>query len=76
MAMQLAGLPKDNPTFQRYQGKIYQVLDLVDKRLGEVPWLAGNELTVADIMIIFSLTTMREVCPLDSLHPHQLTEKC
>lgn len=69
MAMQLAGLPKDNPTFQRYQAKIYQVLDLVDKRLGEVPWLAGNELTVADIMIIFSLTTMREVCPLNSYIP-------
>lgn len=68
MAMQLAGLPADNPTFQRYQAKIHQVLDLVDKRLGEVPWLAGNELTVADVMIIFSLTTMREV-----LCTHRLT---
>ncbi|CAK3948151.1 glutathione S-transferase [Lecanosticta acicola] len=65
MAMQLAGIPAGNETLKRYEAKIYQVLGLVDERLGRSTCLAGEELTVADIMIIFSLTTMREFCPFD-----------
>lgn len=61
MAMQLAGIQEGNDTLTRYRAKVYQVLDLVNARLGEVPWLAGPEITAADMMIIFSLTTMREV---------------
>lgn len=45
MAMAMAGIPQDNPTVQRYSGKIHQVLQYVNKRLGDVPWLAGDELT-------------------------------
>lgn len=35
------------------------ILSTLETRLGEVPYLAGPELTAADIMLVFSLTTMR-----------------
>ena len=47
------------------QGRLDRSLNLINERLGEVPYLAGNELTAADIMIVFSLTTMRSFTPYD-----------
>jgi len=41
------------------------VFSLVEKRLGEAPYLAGPQLTAADIMTVFSLTTMRTFKPYD-----------
>jgi len=41
------------------------VLSTIDQRLGEAPYLAGAELTAADIMSVFSLTTMRLFMPYD-----------
>ncbi|MEO6625422.1 MAG: glutathione binding-like protein, partial [Burkholderiaceae bacterium] len=41
------------------------IASTVDKRLAEVPFLAGQELTAADIMTVFSLTTMRLFRPYD-----------
>jgi glutathione S-transferase len=38
---------------------------LLEKRLGETPYLAGPELTAADIMMVFGLTTMRAFVPRD-----------
>ena len=38
---------------------------LVEKRLGEAPYLAGQDLTAADIMMGFCLTTMRAFVPRD-----------
>lgn len=32
--------------------------DFIEQRLGEVPYLAGDEFTCADIMIMFNLTTL------------------
>jgi len=40
-------------------------LSLLDERLGQVPYLAGAEFTAADIMPVFSLTTMRKYQPWD-----------
>ena len=37
----------------------------LDKRLEEAPYLAGHELTAADIMTVFSLTTMRIFRPYE-----------
>jgi len=37
----------------------------MDERLGKVPWLAGEEFTAADIMSVFSLTTMRTFAPIE-----------
>jgi len=41
------------------------VLSTVEHRLGEAPYLAGPELTAADIMTVFSLTTMRRFLPFE-----------
>ncbi|WP_441293056.1 glutathione S-transferase family protein [Sorangium sp. KYC3313] len=41
------------------------ILSTLEKRLGEAPYLAGPELTAADIMTVFSLTTMRLFKPYD-----------
>lgn len=38
---------------------------LVDKRLGEATWLAGDDFTAADIMTVWCLTTMRYFQPVD-----------
>ena len=38
---------------------------LVEARLGEADYLGSNEFTAADIMSVFSLTTMRLFQPLD-----------
>ena len=43
---------------------MHLALAMVDKRLGEVEYLAG-EFTAADVMTVFSLTTMRYFMPLD-----------
>lgn len=38
-------------------------LDMLNVRLGEAKYLAGEQLTTADIMMVFSLTTMRGFYP-------------
>jgi glutathione S-transferase len=44
---------------------------LVESRLGAAPYLAGDEFTAADIMMLFPLTTMRAFAPRDlSPFPH------
>jgi glutathione S-transferase len=71
MALRSCTVPEDNPTRQRYEGKVGQCFGYVNKRLGEVLYLAGDELTVADIMAVFSLSTMRKFFILDeSAYPN------
>ena len=41
------------------------ITSALDKRLEEAPYLAGHELTAADIMTVFSLTTMRIFRPYE-----------
>lgn len=41
------------------------ILSTVEQRLAETPYLAGPDLTAADIMTVFSLTTMRRFKPYD-----------
>jgi glutathione S-transferase len=44
---------------------------LVESRLGEAPYFAGNEFTAADIIMFFPLSTMRAFVPRDlSAAPH------
>jgi glutathione S-transferase len=38
---------------------------MVEQRLGEAPYFAGSELTAADIIMLFPLTTMRAFAPRD-----------
>jgi glutathione S-transferase len=59
--MQLLGRPGDDETprarFMRERAEA--TWGLVERRLGEAPYLAGAELTAADIMMVFILSTMR-----------------
>jgi glutathione S-transferase len=55
----------DHRVLKDLQGRLDRVLDLLNRRLGEVNYLAGKELTAADIMIVFSFTTMRAFTPYD-----------
>ena len=45
--------------------------DMIEARLGETPYLAGDDFTAADIMTLFPLTTMRLFAPRDiSTYPN------
>ena len=55
----------DHRILKDLQGRLDRALTLLNERLGEVHYLAGHELTAADIMIVFSLTTMRSFTPYD-----------
>ena len=58
-------LPDDNPILRAMKGRLDLALGLVEARLAKAEYLAGNEFTTADIMIVFTLTTMRLFLPFD-----------
>jgi len=58
-------LVDDNPILLASKGRLDLAFNLVDARTREVEYLAGTEFTSADIMIGFSLTTMRYFMPYD-----------
>ncbi len=53
---------------RKAQERFGNLLALVDARLLGNAWLAGHEFTAADIMTIYTLTTMR------AFHPYDLTD--
>ena len=64
-----AGLAPDHPVQRAVKDRLDRVMALVEARLGEADYLAGREFTAADIMSVFSLTTMRLFQSLD-LRPY------
>lgn len=58
-------LAADNPLIKAMKARLDLALGLVEARLEKVEYLAGDELTTADIMAVFSLTTMRYFLPYD-----------
>jgi glutathione S-transferase len=58
-------LAPDNPILMAMKGRLDRAFDLVEARTGEAEYLAGSEFTAADIMMGFSLTTMRYFQPYD-----------
>lgn len=60
-----AQLPADHPVPASARSRVERLMAHVEARLGEVPYLAGQAFTAADIMSVFSLTTMRHFQPLD-----------
>jgi glutathione S-transferase len=58
-------LAADNPVLLAMRGRLQLALGLVEARLGNVEFLAGRDFTAADIMTVFSLTTMRYFMPVD-----------
>jgi glutathione S-transferase len=65
MSVSRAKLGADHPLQKATQERFERVLALVEARLGDAPYLAGEEFTAADIMSVFSLTTMRLFQPFD-----------
>ena len=65
MLLRRLKLAEDEPTLVMTKNRLDRGLALVDSRLRDAVYLAGSEFTAADIMIVFSLTTMRLFYPLD-----------
>ncbi len=58
-------LPADNPMLKAMKARLDLALGLLEARLGKAKYLAGSAFTTADIMAVFSLTTMRYFLPFD-----------
>jgi len=69
MTTSRAGLPADHPMRASVQMRFDRVMQFVDARLREATYFAGREFSAADIMSVFSLTTMRIFQPVD-LRPY------
>ncbi|CAG9983180.1 unnamed protein product [Clonostachys byssicola] len=59
MLVQRTGLGDDNPTVKYGRERFAASLKTLDDRLKGNKWLVGEKFTVADIMLVCSLTTMR-----------------
>jgi glutathione S-transferase len=58
-------LADDNPVLVAQRQRLDRAFDLVEARMQEAEYFAGSEFTTADIMMGFSLTTMRYFLPYD-----------
>ncbi|MGL3110047.1 glutathione S-transferase family protein [Bradyrhizobium sp. BR 1432] len=55
----------DDPLARSLSARLDLAYDMVEARLKNVPYFAGEELTGADILMLFPLTTMRRFSPRD-----------
>ena len=58
-------LQADNPMLKAMKARLDLALSLLEARLAKAKYLAGSAFTTADIMAVFSLTTMRYFLPFD-----------
>ncbi|WP_315786309.1 MULTISPECIES: glutathione S-transferase [unclassified Bradyrhizobium] len=65
MILNRLNLPDDNAMLGAMRARLDRAFALVEARCGESDYLAGDTLTAADIMTVFSLTTMRYFLPYD-----------
>jgi glutathione S-transferase len=65
MILNRLDLAQDNPTLLAMKGRLDRSYDMLDARLRDAEYLAGEAFTTADIMMGFSLTTMRYFQPYD-----------
>ena len=65
LLLQLSNVDITNPSFARTAARFEKVLEQMDARLLKNAWLAGEDLTAADIMTVFTLTTMLSFYPVD-----------
>ncbi len=65
MAVGRAAADADHPVLRATRDRFARLMALLEARLADVPWLAGQEFSAADIMNVFSLTTMRLFMPVD-----------
>lgn len=57
--------PADDPVCVAMHARLARCLKLLDDRVAASPYLAGPDFTAADVMTMFSLTTMRLFSPMD-----------
>ena len=57
--------PAEHPMASAMRARLALVLSQLEARCAQAPYLAGEELSAADIMSVFSLTTMRSFYPLE-----------
>jgi glutathione S-transferase len=55
----------ENPRVKMAEERVERVLKHMDERLSSNTWLAGTEFTAADVMTLFTLTTMRKFDPIN-----------
>jgi glutathione S-transferase len=65
MVSSFLGASAEHPAMGMVNDRAARAYGLVEQRLGEAPYFAGEELTAADIMMVFGLTTMRYFAPRD-----------
>ena len=65
MLLTRAAVADDNPVVIATTARIRLALGSIEQRLGSSAFLAGETLTAADIMMVFTLTTMRYFVPFD-----------
>jgi glutathione S-transferase len=63
MIFQRGGIEPSNPMAQFVNRPRDTSLKMLDERLSTNTWLAGEEFTAADVMTVFSLSTMRLFAP-------------
>ena len=65
MLLQLSGIEGAGAYAARSGERFGKMLALMNARLEGNSWLAGEQFTAADIMSVFTLTTMRAFYPFD-----------
>ena len=65
MMLHRLDVPAEQPVAGAMRARLGLVLSHVEARCAQAPYLAGEALSAADIMSVFSLTTMRSFLPLD-----------
>lgn len=70
MTFMLAGIGDEHPIIAMFKARTGSSLQLLDDRLAKSKFLADEELSAADIMTIFTLTTGRGFCPKLDLSPY------
>lgn len=67
------GAAPDHPAMGLIGDRAGRAYGLIEQRLGQTAFFAGDDLTAADIMMVFPLTTMRAFTPRDlSVYPNIL----
>jgi glutathione S-transferase len=70
MVINRLGIKREENAFAKGTwNRLERALNFLDARLEKNQWLAGEEFTAADIMTVFSLTTMRVFMPVE-LEPY------
>jgi len=65
MVAAFVGAGADHPAMRFINDRSQRAYAQVEARLGRAPYFAGDELTAADIMMVFTLSTMRIFSPQD-----------